>query len=315
MKRAPRTVPTLVTVALAGVLAALAWQHQRASSARALQVVVRGGDGGGLPLAQPSEEHLDANSLARIAQDPAADGLAALLVVRHGHLVYSRFAGGTGPDSLMDSGSFANALVALATGIAVDRRLIRSAPILFEPDQLRRLLEAASQHSYAQFLGQSLWSRLNAAPAWIGLPARGAPTPADCCFHARVLDWLRVGALLANDGNFEDTQVVSSGWVRRMRQPQPNGNTGYGVALPSRRPGAARYEAADLFLLRGPARWRLWIVPSLRLVVLYGAPAPSAAAARDWDETRLANLVIEAVTDRPAVPPGTTLLQQLVPGH
>jgi CubicO group peptidase (beta-lactamase class C family) len=138
-----------------------------------------------------------------------------------------------------------------------------------------------------------------------------------------VQDWARVGALLANEGSFEDTQIVSAGWVQRMRQPQPSGTMGYGVALPSRRPGSARYEATDLFLLRGPARWHLWIIPSLRLVVLYGAPAPSAAAARDssgtaasdWDETRIPNLVLEAVTDRPAVPPGTTLLQQLVPGH
>lgn len=301
----------LAAVTLAGALAVLAWQHQRADNARALRVAVKGGDGGGLPLAQPAEEHLDANALARIAQDPVASGLTALLVVRHGHLVYRRFADGTGPASFVDSGPFANALIALATGIAVDARLIHSAPILFEPEQLRGLLEAASKQSYAQFLGQHLWSRLNAAPAWIELPARGAPTPADCCFHARVMDWLRVGALLANDGSFEDTQIVSSGWVRRMREPQPSGASGYGVALPSRRPGSARYESADLFLLRGPARWRLWIVPSLKLVVLYGASASSDG----WDETRVPNLVLEAVTDRPAVPPGTSLLQQLVPGH
>jgi len=308
----------LIGVALAGVLvvllvAALVWQHQRARRASALQVAVRGGDGGGLPLAQPADEHLDADGLARIAQDPAAAGLSALLVSRHGHLLYSRFAAGTGPDSIVDSGPFASVLVALATGIAVDERLIRSAPLQFQPDQLRSLLERVSRQSYAEFLGQNLWSRLNAAPAWIELPAVGAPVPADCCFHARVLDWLRVGALLANDGNFEDTQIVSPGWVQRMRQPQPSGE-GYGIALPSRRPGAGTYEARDLFLLRGPAHWRLWVVPSLRLAVLFGAAAPAATAA-DWDETRVPNLVIEAVTDRPAVPPGTSLLQQLVPGH
>ncbi|HWG77947.1 MAG TPA: hypothetical protein VN660_14305 [Steroidobacteraceae bacterium] len=311
MKRTASTWLLLPLVALLGILAvALAWQHRRASNALALQVTVQGGDGGGLPLAQPSDEHLDANALARIAQDPSAAGMTALLVLRHGHLIYRRFADGTGLDSLVDSGAFANALVALATGIALDSRLIHSAPILFRPEQLRSLLESASKQSYAQFLGVNLWSRLNAAPAWIELPARGAPTPADCCFHARVLDWLRVGALLANEGSFEDTQIVSSGWVRRMREPQPNGS-GYGVALPSRRPGAARYDVPDLFLLRGPARWRLWIVPSLKLVVLYGA----SASGGDWDETRVPNLVLEAVTDRPAVPPGTSSLQQLVPGH
>jgi hypothetical protein len=69
-----------------------------------------------------------------------------------------------------------------------------------------------------------------------------------------------------------------------------------------------------VLLLRGPARWRLWVIPSLRLAVLFGASASGDTAA-DWDETRVPNLVIEAVTDRPAVPPGTSVLQQLVPGH
>jgi hypothetical protein len=293
--------------------AGLAWQHQRVLAARALRVSVSGGDGGGLPLALPADEHLDAAALARIERDPAAAGLQALLAMRHGHLVYSRFGRGTGADSVIDSGSFAEALVALATGIAVESRLLTSAPITFEPTRLRDLVAKASGESYAEFLGAQLWSRLNAAPAWIGLPAVGAPVPADCCFHARLLDWLRIGALLADGGNFEGTGIVSPAWVQRMHQPQPLGGRGYGVALPSRRPGAQGYEATDIFLLRGPARWRLWVVPSLRLVVLFGAPADPAAS--DWDETRIANLVIEAVTDRPAVPAETSLLQQLVPGH
>jgi hypothetical protein len=299
---------------LLALAAALAWQHQHSASGRALRLMVRGGDAGGLPLAQPADEHLDAAALALMARDPAANGLAALMIMRHGHLVYSRYGRGTTADTVIDAGAFASALLALSTGIALDERLIHSAPIVFEPEQLRSLLESASHEGYADFLGQQLWSRLNAAPAWISVPRAGAPAPVDCCFHARLVDWLRVGGLLANDGNFEDIDIVSRSWVERMRQPQPSGATGYGVALPSHRPGAPSYEASDLFLLRGPGHWRLWIVPSLRLVVLFGA-ADFRGAPADWDESRLPDLAIEAVTDRPAVPPGTTLLQRLVPGH
>lgn len=312
MRRAALIAPVLI----AALAAALLWHPWRGGAGRALQVPVPGGDGGGLPLSGADQEHLDAAALERIPQDAAAGGLQALLVMRHGHLVYSRYGKGTDANTVIDSGGFADALIALATGIAVDERLIGPAPLLFQPAQLRALIETASHQSYAAFLGSRLWARLNAAPAWIGLPAAAAPLPADCCFHARVADWLRVGALLANEGDFEDTAIVSRRWIERMRQPQPNG-AGYGVALPSRRPGAASYAAADLFLLRGPGHWRLWMVPSLRLVVLFGAAGRGGdgAAADDWDETRVPNLVIEAVTDRPAVPPGTSLLQQLVPGH
>ena len=320
MRRALPIAVVLVLVAALGA-ALLRQQHRRAQAERALRLAVRGGDGGGLPLAPPSDEHLDAAALARIAQEPAAAGLSALLITRHGHLIYSRYGPGTGADTVIDSGGFARALIALATGIAVDHRLIRSPPLLFEPERLRDLIETSSHESYATFLGTHLWSRLNAGAAWVRLSAPGTPAPADCCFHARVQDWLRVGQLLANDGDFEDTDIVSRGWIQRMRQPQPSGTEGYGVVLPADRPGTPRYEARDLILLRGPGRWRLWIVPSLKLVVLFGAagaddtPASAgSAAAGGWDETRLPNLVIDAVTDRSTVAPGS-LLHQLVPDH
>jgi hypothetical protein len=307
----------MIAVALlAAAGAMLAWWLGHAHAATGHRRLVRGGDGGGLPLAQPAAEHMDAGALERIVQDPAAAGLQALLVMRHGHLIYSRYGHGIDADTVVDGGAFARALVALAAGVAVDERLMASPPIAFAPQRLRTLIETAAHQPYAAFLGNRIWSRLNAAPAWIAVSGPTAPAPADCCLHARVQDWLRVGGLLAGDGNFEDTQIVSGRWMLRMREPQASGAEGYGVALPSRRRGAPTYEAADVMLLRGPAHWRLWIVPSLHLVVLFGAPAGKGAISdgTDWDETRVPDMVLEAVLDRPAAP-ASSLLQQLVPGH
>ena len=71
-------------------------------------------------------------------------------------------------------------------------------------DALRAAIEAGTQRAYARFTCRGkLWSRLNAAAAGSQLPMRGAATPADCCFHARVLDWMRVASLLVQDGRFE----------------------------------------------------------------------------------------------------------------
>jgi hypothetical protein len=313
--KAPLITAVLIAMGLA-LAGGLVWRHQHGSARRGVALAVRGGDGGGLPLDSPADEHMDATALARIAQDPAAAGLRALLITRHGHLVYSQYGHGLDAHTVIDSGGFARVLVALAAGIAGDEHQLGEAPLVFRPDALRDLIETQTHEHYADYLGDHLWSRLNAAPAWIEAASQTAPAPADCCFHARILDWLRVGELLATNGSFEETTIVSEPWMLRMRQPQASGLAGYGVLLPSQRPGAPSYEARDLLLLRGPAHWRLWVVPSLQLVVLFGAGSADEAAspaADPWDETRVPNMVIEAVVDRPA--PTSTLLQQLVHGH
>lgn len=319
----------MIVVALLVLLAAaLAWQRHSAQRSAALRVPVPGGDGGGLPVAPPVDEHFDAAALERAAHDPAAAGLAALLVMRHGHLVLARYGHGLSADSVIDSGPFARALVALMAGVAVQGGALPVASLAgFDPDRLRVAIERATHEPYAQYLSANLWSRLNAAAAWIELPAPGAAVPAGCCFEARIQDWLRIGGLLVNDGNFEDSQVLRPGWVARMRLPiSLDRANGFGVELPAGAQ-AGRYEADDLFLLRGPGRWRLWLVPSLQLVVLFGAPDPTAGrTARQtadgpatdspaWDEARLPNLIIESLTDRSVASPPQSRLPQLVPGH
>jgi CubicO group peptidase (beta-lactamase class C family) len=302
-------------VLAAGVATGFVWQHHRGRQA-ALSVLVQGGDGGGLPLATLADEHFDGAALERAVADPAAAGLQAFVVMRHGHVVFARYGRGYSADRVVDSGAFARVLVALAAGVAVDDgTLTQLAPSGFDPAQLRAAIERGAHQSYAAYLSRVLWRRLNAAPARITLPAAGAAVPADCCFQARLQDWMRIGALLVNDGSFEDTQVIPRGWVAHMRAPiNADGLEGMGLELPSHAPAARAFDAADLMFLRGNGHWRLWVVPSLKLVVLFGAAGDAGGSDSAWDETRLPNLVVEAITDRPPAPAGS-LLQQLVHGH
>jgi hypothetical protein len=205
-------------------------------------------------------------------------------------------------------------LLALAAGIAArDDSLALQSLNGFEPARLRAAIEAGARQSYPDYLSLRLWRRLNAAPAWIALPSVGAPAPADCCFHARVLDWMRVAALLLDDGRFEGKSVVPPGWVQRMRHPvSASGTEGFGIELASAAQGAEPFAADGVFFVRGPGRWRLWLMPSLQLAVLFGSN-PDALAS--WDETRLPNLVIRAVSERPEQRSTGSKLQQLVPGH
>jgi len=318
-------------------LVAAAWllwpgfEGQRWSGPRA---VVNGGDAGGLPRVPPQQEHLDAAALEDAGRDAAADGLQVLIVLRHDYIVYERYGHAVNAETMIDSGPFAQALVALAAGIAAhDDSLALQSLSGFDPARLRAAIEAGSRQSYPDYLSLRLWRRLNAAPAWIALPTAGATAPADCCFHARVVDWLRVAIVLLDDGHFEGKAVVPPGWVERMRRPvSADGIGGFGIELAAAAHGAEPFAADDVFFLRGPGRWRLWLIPTLNLAVLFGAksaaqslpfvahvPPPAAAGSssesRAWDETRLPNLVIRAVSERPAQRSVGSQLQQLVPGH
>jgi hypothetical protein len=292
---------------------------QRAEGPRA---VVTGGDAGGIPRVQPAEEHFDSAALERVSTDATASGLQALIVLRHGYIVFDRYGHGVDAQSMRDLGGFAQVMVALVTGIAVQEDVFplpaRSA---FEPTSLRDAIESGAHQAYPDYLSFHLWRRLNASPAWIALTAAGSPAPADCCLHARVFDWMRVGELLAEDGRFEGKQLVPPGWVARMRQPAvADESRGFGVQLPAGAHGAEAFAADDVFFLRGPGHWRLWLVPSLQLAVLFGADgrsndAEAGAGADGWDETRLANLVIRAISDPSKPANAASRLNQLVPGH
>ena len=281
------------------------------AGARAL---VSGGDAGGLARVSPQQAHVDAAALETAARDPAASGLQALIVLRDGYLIYERYGHGFNADSEIDSGGFAQLLLALVSGIAAhDGDLPLQSLYGFDPQRLRAAIESGTRQSYPDYLSQRLWRRLNAAPAWIALPGPGAAAPADCCLHARLLDWLRVAAVLLDDGHFEGKAVVPAGWVARMCRPvSASGKHGFGIELAAAARGAEPFATDDVFFARGPGRWRLWLMPTLKLGVLFGS---SADAATDWDETRLPNLVLRAVAERPQPRGAGSPLQQLVPGH
>jgi len=308
--KATRTTRALLAVAWLLIAAACSRQTS------VQQVTVAGGDAGGMPRAQPAEEHFEAAALEQVSTDPAASGLQALVVLRHGHIVFDRYGHGVNARSVEDLGDFAKVLLALATGIAVhDDVLPLPARSPFDPVHLRDAIEGGSHQKYADYLSLHLWRRLNAAPARIDLKS-GTEEPADCCFHAQLIDWMRVAELLVQDGHFEGKQLVPAGWIARMRQPVvADGSSGFGIQLPPSAHGAEVFGADDVFFLRGPKHWRLWLVPGLQMAVLFGSDVQDAAAGQStWDETRVLNLVLRAIADPPK-PNDASLLHQLVPGH
>jgi len=298
------------TLSLLWLLLSVAACTQRSS----FKAIVNGGDAGGLARAQPVDEHFDSAALERVPADASAASLRALVVMRHEHIVFERYGHGIDARSELDLGQFAQVLLALATGAAVrDDLFPLPARSEFDAVKLRDAIANGAHQSYPDYLSMNLWRRLNAAPAWISLSGAGGPVPADCCFHAQLMDWMRVAELLSENGRFEGKQVIAPDWIERMCRPvSADRKQGFGVQLAASAHGAEPFEIEDVFFLRGPGHWRMWIVPSLQLAVLFGAD--EKATADSWDETRLLNLVTRALTDRPAQKEQSKL-QQLVPGH
>jgi len=185
-----------------------------------------------------------------------------------------------------------------------------------DPQLLALALERATGVRYADYLSTTLWRRLGSADAWLWLDHPGGTPHAACCLFARQGDWIRVGQMMAGEGTYRGTQVIRPGWVSYLRTPAKS-DPDYGRFLRvANTPDAGNepYAARDTYRIAGRGGHRLWIVPSLGLVILCTGPAQGRDA--QWDDARIPNLVIRAARDftPPPVQPGAEL-STIVPGH
>jgi len=193
----------------------------------------------------------------------------------------------------------------------------RWVPQSADPQLLALVLERATGQRYAQYLSERLWKRIRAADAHLWLDRAGGSAHAECCLLARQGDWIRIGALLVSDGVFEGEEVVPPGWVAQMLSPAAgNANFGFQLRLgePFVRAAAGEpYATRDVFFLGDFSKNRLWLVPSLGLVVLATGVNPTDAG--DWDEARIPNLVIRGTDDFKPGANASSDLESLVPNH
>jgi CubicO group peptidase (beta-lactamase class C family) len=93
--------------------------------------IIAGSNGPASPRVAPSEEHLSPQALERAATYAEEQGTKALIVARHGHLVFEKYWDGTGFDTVMDAGRFNATLTAIMVGMAVyDRKIaLMSEPV------------------------------------------------------------------------------------------------------------------------------------------------------------------------------------------
>lgn len=185
-----------------------------------------------------------------------------------------------------------------------------------DPQLLALVLQKGTRERYASYVSQTIWRPIGAGDAWLWLDHPGGTPHADCCLISRQGDWIRIGELLLRDGNYRGDELMRPGWIAVMRSPARS-DPDFGMFLrPGSRPapGQESYAARDVFVAGGRDGNRLWVVPSMGIVVLRTGTALQAAAG--WDEARIPNLVIRGARDYlpPAALPGADL-SSIVPGH
>jgi CubicO group peptidase (beta-lactamase class C family) len=275
------------------------------------------------PRISLGEAGIDPAAVAAAVDYAAARNTRALVIGRNGHIVYEKYWGGTTFDTPVRLSGFTPVLIALAAGSAMNDRLI---PGLDQPfsnyvptfaegssgkKTLREILargdtdedmgwsanlaaeaiERVTKHSYETVVAGRLWKPMEAGS--FTMERRSAEGPgavrASCCMTARLGDWMRVGELIARDGVYEGNELAPRSFVQQLKTP-PSKDAKYGFYV--RVNGG--FAAHDVVWLESDGKQRLWIVPSLQLLILRVGDEPPRD--KGWDELMIPDSIIRGTS-------------------
>ncbi len=81
------------------------------------------------------------------------------------------------------------------------------------------ILQRATGMPYATFLSELLWRPLGASDAYVALDRPGGIPHTPASLLAKPEDWVRIGALILNDGVVDGHRLVASNWLTEMSAP------------------------------------------------------------------------------------------------
>lgn len=313
-------------LALVVVFAALAFAIYRSVAPERTdgrRIVVSLVPGPPQPKVSPAEAGIDPAAIQAAVEYAGKRNTTALIIGRGGHIVFEKYWGSTTLDTPMESGRFGVVLVPLLVGSVMNDRLIvnldepasnylpeyKGTPIgrgtlrdhlglrvenpqVHSMEILALILERITRQPYETLVSERLWKPLGGGGFTLSrdgaVEVRKNAAPAGCCVGARIGDWMRVGELLANDGVFEGNQFTPPRYVSLMLKPaHKDSPVGFGVNVD----GA--FATADVAWLADGSQ-RLWVVPSLRLVILRAGNDPDDADG--WDNAMIPDSIIRGTS-------------------
>ena len=85
---------------------------------------------------------------------------------------------------------------------------------------------------------------------------------------ATARDWAKFGLLYLNNGNWNGTQIFSSSWAKYTAKPTAESNNEYGAQFWTNTEGFLPDAPRDMFYADGYHGQRIFIIPSLDLVIV-----------------------------------------------
>ncbi|MGB8327818.1 MAG: serine hydrolase [Steroidobacteraceae bacterium] len=181
------------------------------------------------------------------------------------------------------------------------------------PQLLGVILERATGRDYERWIEEKIWRPLGASHAEFYMDRANGMPAAYCCFRATPHDWLRLGALLADDGRVLGRPVLPPGWIRRMAVTS-RANPLYGLQVWSGKapaglreyvPGSGRgvrateaFVADDTVWMEDAGGRTIWAIPSLELVIVRLGGASAA-----WDGAVIPNTIVRGIRQPRAAAP------------
>lgn len=285
-------------------------------------VVVTLNPGPPQPRVTPTEAGIDSEAIDAAVEYAAPRNTRALVIGHGGHIVFEKYWGGTTADTPVQLSGFTPVLAALLVGTAMNDRVIRDldAPVsqiakdlandpraeitprqllaqydaetAADVNTLARALEGALGNTYENLVAERLWKPMEAGSfsmAQRGVAGQPGNIRADCCFTARLGDWMRVAELLANDGVFEGNQFTPPRYVHLMLSPaRKDAPHGFFTRV------GGQFAAKDVAWLEAEGKQRLWVVPSLRLTILRVGDEPPASLG--FDEAMIPDTIIRGTS-------------------
>jgi CubicO group peptidase (beta-lactamase class C family) len=171
---------------------------------------------------------------------------------------------------------------------------------------LNRALKASGRGDYAAYVSKVLLQPLGAGDAHLWLDHEGGDPHFYAFFQARARDWLRIGITIDRGGRFDGAQVLPAAWIKTMTARSPlNPNYGmlvwigspwsryrsYGPDTPIEVSHQAPYKVDDLVFFDGFGGERVYISPSLDLVIVRIGESDLK-----FDDSIIPNAIIEGLT-------------------